>query len=51
MRFTTCSHFFTAIRWQVEGEHREERDPHAGDDEIDSVKKRLSSHRDVERYV
>lgn len=45
------SYFFTAVRWQVERQDREERDAHARYDNVDRVKKRFPSHGDVERYV
>ena len=44
-------HLFSAVRRQVEGEHSEKGDAHAGDDEVDRVEERLASHRHVERDV
>ena len=44
-------HLFSAVRRQVEGEHSEKGDAHAGDDEVDRVEQRLPAQRDVESYV
>jgi len=45
------SYFFTAVRWQVERQNREERDAHAWYYDVHRVEKRFPSHGDVERYV
>ncbi len=45
------TYLFSAVRRQVEDEHGEEGDAHAGDDEVDGVEQRLASHRHVERDV
>ncbi len=54
---TRCTHeslaiyLLAAVRGQIEYKHGEETDAHAGDDEVDGVEERLSSHGDVERDV
>lgn len=45
------SHLFAAVAGQVKREHREKRDPHAGDDDVHRVEEGLPPHRDVERDV
>lgn len=42
---------FPAIRWEVEHQHCEEADAHAGDDEVDGVEESLPPHGDVEGDV
>lgn len=38
MRFRfSLIYLFARIRWQIEGKDGQERDTHAGDDEVDSV--------------
>lgn len=45
------SYFFTAVRWQVKRQHREERDAHARYDDVHRVKERFPPHRYVESDV
>ena len=45
------SNLFPAIRWEVEHQHCEEADAHAGDDEVDGVEEGLPPHGDVEGDV
>ena len=45
------SHLLAAVGGQVEHEHGEEGDAHAGDDEVDGVEERLAPHRHVESDV
>ena len=44
-------YLFTAVRGQVEREHRQEGDAHARDDEVHGVEERLPAHLDVEGDV
>ena len=37
----------STVGWQVEGEDCEERDSHAGDDQVDGIEERLPSHCNV----
>ena len=43
--------FLSTVRWEVEDQHGEEADAHAGDDEVDSVEEGLPPHGDVEGDV
>ena len=45
------SHLLAAIGGQVEHEHGEEGDAHAGDDEVHGVEQSLPPHSDVEGDV
>ena len=45
------SNLFPAVRWEVEDQHSEEADSHAGDDEVDGVEESLPPHGDVEGDV
>ena len=45
------SHLFTTIRRQIEDQHSEEADAHAGDDEVNCVEQSLPPHGDVEGDV
>lgn len=42
---------FTAVRWQVECQDGQKRDPHARDDEVDGVEQCFPPHGDVEGYI
>jgi hypothetical protein len=44
-------YLFSRVSWQIENQHREERDPDAWNDQVDGVEKRFSSQRDVEGYI
>lgn len=51
-KFWLCSNYlFAAVRGQIKCEHRQERDAHARNDNVDRVEERLTSHGDVERNV
>ena len=45
------THFLAAVGGQVEHEHGEKGDAHAGYYEVDSVEERLAPHRDVESNI
>ena len=45
------THLLAAVRGQVEREHGEEADAHAGDDDVYGVEERLPAHRYVEGYI
>jgi hypothetical protein len=45
------NYLLSAIRGQIEDEHRQEGNSHAGNDEVHRVEKRLSAHGDVERDI
>jgi len=51
MNMNEGTYFLSRIGWKIEDKDCEKRDSHAWDDEIHSVKKRFSPHRDVERNV
>jgi len=48
---SACTYLLAAIAGQIERKDREKRYSHAGDDDVDRVKKSLPPHRDVERDV
>ncbi len=45
------SHLLAAVWGKIENKHSEERDAHAGDDEVDGVEQSLSAHGDVKRDI
>lgn len=45
------TYFLSRVGRKVEDKNGEEGNPHAGYDKIYGIKKRFSSHRDVECYV
>ena len=49
--FSSPTHFLAAVGGQVEHEHGEKGDAHAGYYEVDSVEERLAPHRDVESNI
>lgn len=46
-----CCYLLPAVGRQVESEHGEEGDAHAGDDDVDCVEESFSPHGDVEGDV
>ena len=44
-------YLLSTVRGEIEHEHGEEGDAHAGDDQVDRVEQRLPPHRDVEGDV
>ena len=44
-------YLLATVRRKIEYKNCEERDAHAGDDQIDGVEEGLSTHRDVERDI
>ena len=45
------NNLFPAVRREIKHQDGEERDAHAGDDQVDCVEQRLPPHRDVEGDV
>ena len=48
---TFLTNLFTAVRRQVERQHRQKGDAHAWYDEVDCVEQRLPPYRDIKRDV
>ena len=51
MPITECPHLLPGVGGEVEHEHGEEGDAHAGDDEVHGVEQSLPPHGDVEGDV
>ena len=51
MPITQCPHLLPGVGGEVEHQHGEEGDAHAGDDEVHGVEQSLPPHGDVEGDV